>query len=226
MTGAVIFPIYGLCYTLISSKSGYYSKGREVPLAQAKALLPAIIVGLLIPTIAMYIPWKNIETSMALTAFWQPAPAYINVLMWILPYFYSNSNGEATQTKAAHLPYLKNVYKTSIAIGAIAHFAIVIKSFQDGTLSQVFVPDKSGVATSMAAGLHYIFQVDWIFTYIATLVWMFLVNLDLKIAGKRSMNPIMIVLTMGLLGPGGGPAAFWMWREDVMAEVDKKISAK
>ncbi|KAF2416274.1 hypothetical protein EJ08DRAFT_709293 [Tothia fuscella] len=54
--GAVIIPLYYLTYQYSYMTDGRHSSGREVSLSYARALVPATLLGYLIPTIAMYSP--------------------------------------------------------------------------------------------------------------------------------------------------------------------------
>lgn len=55
--------------------------GRFVRPAVAKSLIPALILGYIIPTILMLLPTSNVHALQAYCAIWQPSPAFVAVLV-------------------------------------------------------------------------------------------------------------------------------------------------
>jgi len=61
------------------------STRREVPLPYAQFLLPATILGYLLPTALLYVPWGwSHEVNQLVTALWQPAPLLVSLFLVLL----------------------------------------------------------------------------------------------------------------------------------------------
>ncbi|OAL40095.1 hypothetical protein AYO20_00513 [Fonsecaea nubica] len=169
--GAIIIPIYYLAYLYDTSSNQYWAKIRRVPLPYAKALPPAVIIGYLIPTVLMFLPYStahNLWTTQAMVAFWQPCPWYVNALLWLLPTFYSGrraasqpSNAQAHQTtkpKPDYAPghddvkYLNRVYLVSFAVAALSHVAVavtcLVSSDPEHSFQHMFLPPSSSTSSS------------------------------------------------------------------------------
>lgn len=163
VAGAAIIPLYYLVYSIISRKDSYLGTGREVPTAQARALLPAIVVGYLVPTVALYMPWGNLDTTQNFTALWQVAPVIPNVLLLVLAPLFSSS-GSAPSHSTASVPadvrHLKRIY---LIVGVVTGFTHLTTLYICWTsenpqlsLSYVFVPNKDTWKDSTALGLQYV----------------------------------------------------------------------
>lgn len=73
--GAVIIPLYYLASMIPSSRASYWSPtARAVSISYARALLPSLFVGFLIPTALIYMPYGNLSTTQGYVALWQPSP--------------------------------------------------------------------------------------------------------------------------------------------------------
>jgi hypothetical protein len=228
--GAVIIPLYYLSYIYSSTTDGYYLSGRNVHHSYAKALLPATVLGYLIPTIAMYLPWGNINITQSLTAFWQPAPVLVNVLLWTfsIPLSFLST----TSSGAADVEYLKRIYKFAGVVAAVAHIATVficlISTNPKVSLTSVFLPNKETRKTSTAYGLHWIYQWDWWGVFVPSLLWCWIAASQvLKLSPKRSNSMSSItalgwILAMAVIaGPGASMAAVWYWREEMMLKIEE-----
>lgn len=69
-------------YVIIAVFEGFdLSPGRFVRPAVAKALVPALMLGYIVPTILMLLPTTNIHVLQTYCAIWQPSPAIVAVLV-------------------------------------------------------------------------------------------------------------------------------------------------
>ncbi|KAF7537311.1 hypothetical protein G7054_g3848 [Neopestalotiopsis clavispora] len=223
VAGAAIIPLYYLAYAVISRNDSYLSEGRALPLGQAKALLPALVIGYLVPTIALYIPWGDADITQNLTALWQVSPAIPNLL---LPLFSSFApSGGSDSKKPADVKYLKRIYLAIGIVSMVTQFATFYVCLTSDnpqlTLSYVFLPNKSMWKESTVLGLHYIFQWDLWVIYVSSLVFCYLVVADtVRYANGKfttydnTMSIINITLFSVLLGPATTMAMGWNWRED------------
>ncbi|KAI1499834.1 hypothetical protein F5X99DRAFT_264465 [Biscogniauxia marginata] len=186
---AIIVPLYYASHIYISSSPTYYASGRSVPLPRARALLLSSVVGYLVPTVAMYLPWGSVRTTQYLTALWQPSPAFINVLLFVgsslLSLSPSPTASSQKQARNADVKHLKRAYLFAFVVSALSHagviylclfpsrFPLLTSLSHAGTpsLRSVFLPSRQTRKATTAAGLHYIFQVDEWGLFVPSLLW-------------------------------------------------------
>ncbi|KAI0595389.1 hypothetical protein F4775DRAFT_374121 [Biscogniauxia sp. FL1348] len=250
---AVVLPLYYASHVHASRSAGYHASGRAVPAGYARALLPASAAGYLAPTIAMYLPWGSVEVTQRLIALWQPAPAFINVLLLVGLAVLSSSPHE---DKTADVKHLKRVYLFAGAVAAAAHVGVVAlclfpaplsfamtTAAADGgsslpSLRSVFVPDRTTWDASTAAGLHYIFQIDEWGLYTSSLLWCWIsvgdvLRLMPQKGGRGGSRVVQLakaaVAIVGLaivIGPGAAMAAVWSWREDKLVLIEEDLAKR
>jgi 2-polyprenyl-6-methoxyphenol hydroxylase-like FAD-dependent oxidoreductase len=69
-------------YVILAIFEGFdLSPGRFVRPAVAKSLIPALVLGYIVPTILMLLPTSNIHALQTYCAIWQPSPAFVAVLV-------------------------------------------------------------------------------------------------------------------------------------------------
>ncbi|XXH03897.1 hypothetical protein Hte_010305 [Hypoxylon texense] len=230
----IIVPLYCALYVVTSGGDEYHYRGREVPIGYARALLPTVLLGYLLPTVALwYIPWDDIKTVQYVTAIWQPFPLFICVLLFVFSVFMSSSQS-AVNKRDGDIPHLKRVYLVAGLVATAVHvhtvYTCVTSSDPRLSLSYVFLPVRGLWRDSMALGLHYIFQWDFWGAYGASLFWCWLVVYDVQrlLIGKPSLvQLIQMVLGIGFVtliaGPGTAIVAVWYWREDRLAMIEKGV---
>lgn len=230
----IYMPIYYAVFTLLSDKEPYWwPLNREVPIASAHALLPANIIGYVIPTILMFVPWKNAEATQIFEALWQPAPMFVPLLTVLFALVWSRRNpdqmaaGPKQATKPyADVPLLKRIYLITGAMGFVLHLYVVCKllASSDPTfnLRTVFIPDFTPQPKALGEGLRALFMADFWGFYIASYVWCCAAVWDLKRVGRTTVNvgksSAAVLLANIVLGPGCAMSAVWYWREDAMAK--------
>jgi hypothetical protein len=201
-----------------------------VPISYAKTLLPALIGGYLIPTLAVYFPWKDADLSFTqgIIAFWQLSPLLVNMLLFSPSIFHQKPINQATPPQD-DVKYLNRVYITSFIVSAITHIGTLFLTLTSTTEEVSFnraiglVPVSETM--SMTDALLYIFQVDfWLFS-LAVLGGSYITLWDLKRAGKTDLSMfksfVVIVISSVLVGPGATVAGVWYVRESIMARKDK-----
>lgn len=238
--GAIIIPLYYIAYFNHSTTSKYWStSGRPVPLAYAKALLPALVIGYLVPTIALFLPDSDPEQKLRqfLVFFWQPCPLYVNGLLFVLSRVFSSPSdtpravekkGASTATTVQDVKYLNSLYIVAFAVTAAAHFAtfyIILTSTEpQHSFTHVFVKPYDWGQSGVTKGLHAVFQADYWIIFLATLIWAYLAIWDLKRGRKTDVSLItaflMIVIGSVVVGPAAVLAGVWYWRENVMVKPD------
>jgi hypothetical protein len=233
--GAIIIPLYYLAYVFSSSADSYFDSGRQVPLGYARALLPAIVLGYLIPTVALYIPWGDIHTTQGLTALWQVSPAIPNILLLVLaPLLSPSSSSPSNSSGTSDVKHLKRIYYASVIVCTIAqigtYYVCLTSDNPQLSLSYVFLPNTATWKQSSSLGLHWIFQWDWWLIYGSSLVWAWLAVVDTyRMLDRKPTVYLMLLSAFGLLlhsvvvGPGATMALMWNWREDRLIMIEQGI---
>lgn len=230
---AVIIPLYYLIHTLSTRPDTYYRAGRAVSLPYARGLLFSVIVGYLVPTLAMYIPGLSASTAQLLTFIWQPAPMFVNILLLLSSLLLSSTAPRGARNP--DIKHLKRVYSAAGIISAINHvvtlYVCSTSTNPQLSLSYVFLPNRNAWTQSTTAGLHYMFQIDWWFCFAPTLLWCWIAVYDvhrLLLGGKVSTSHLatwavyIVVLTVAL-GPGGMLSVVWSWREDRLVMIESGV---
>ncbi|KAI1463889.1 uncharacterized protein F4812DRAFT_444839 [Daldinia caldariorum] len=233
LTGAaVIAPLYYLAYVVTSRDDAYFFQGRELSAGRAVSLLPAVIIGYLIPTVAVYYPWDDAKRAQYLTALWQPAPIIVSVLISVFSFLVPSSSPTAV-AKNGDVKHLKRVYLTAGLVAAIAHVGLLYTCLTSDdprlSLSYVFLPNRATWKDSMGLGLHYIFQVDFLGAFGSTLFWCWLVTYDvLRILGKPTATDLIkavlgIAFATVVAGPGTTIILVWNWVEDRLVMIENGV---
>jgi len=209
----------------------YLVPSRQLPISYAKSLVPALVLGFLLPTIALYLPFDDpgFTLKQALVAFWQPTPLYVNLLLLLLSPLLDAFAPSATSEKAdGDAAYVRLLYIICFFVSAAAHCGTMVLFARDTKISfaRTFLPHTELLPYSAAETLHFIFQWDYLIIFGASLLWACVAVHDL-----HSMESADISLAiMGLMIVAGsivcGPAAtvvgaFW-WREGRMRDGGKK----
>jgi hypothetical protein len=216
--GAIIIPLYCLAYLRDSGKNEYFSPAsRRIPLPYAKALLPAMLIGYLIPTLAIFYP-LSLYTTQGLVALWQPTPLYINILTFVFSKFFS-SEGNDTY-------YLRKLYILFMLVSALSHIAVLYSvTTSNLTLTNIFIPRPGMKRSDIATELHHIFQIDFWIIFAASLAWAYGHVCDMKALGfpvSRLRGVLTILFWTCVAGPAAAVAAVWLWREDLWAKAEAK----
>lgn len=241
--GAIIIPLYHLIYMRDTSRRSdptYWSAAsRRVPVSYAKALLPAVVLGYLVPTALIFLPYSapHLWTTQAAVALWQPCPWFVDGLLWLLASLLSVSSSPQTTTPVGRGPkgrkktappdlaYLDTLYAVAFTVAAFAHVASMLTCLLSANSAQlsfahVFLIQSGGGELSMTQGMHAIFQADFWIIFASSLIWAFVAAWDLKRLGKTdvSLATVFVAILVGsvLVGPAATLAGVWHWREHVM----------
>ncbi len=227
MGGAIIIPLYFLAYTYTSSRLNYFSPtSQAVPINQARTLSLALLVGFLLPTILIFMPWEDADTKQFFVALWQPCPLFVNALHFLFTKISAFNNLESPKKNmddlSANVRYLKHIYLTAFIISALVHVIIVIMCLTSTDpqldLYYVFVPQQARGHLGLTEALHFILQIDWWVIFGASMIWCVQAMWDLNSMGKTSLRPldglVAVVLGAIVLGPGATLSLVWWWREE------------
>ncbi|KAI1104774.1 hypothetical protein F4804DRAFT_351748 [Jackrogersella minutella] len=207
----------------------YAAYGREVPIASARVLLPAAVLGYLAPTAALwYVPWGDVTTVQHLTLFWQPSPIYVSALVSLFSFF-----APSATAKNGDVKHLKRVYLAAGIVSTASHFLMLYNCLTSDnpqlSLSYVFLPNRAAWKDSMTMGLHYIFQWDFFGAFGSLLFWCWLVVYDvLRILGQSGPLPLIktvfgIAFVTLVASPGTAIAMVCSWREDRLVMIESGI---
>jgi hypothetical protein len=223
-------PLYYAVYTWISDMEPYWwPLQRAVPTHYAKALLPATLVGYVLPTILMFVPWTSSAAAQYAETIWQPSPLYVPILTMAIGASYKNLERRKdkltldAKKSPVDVGYLKQVYLVTGILGCALHWAVLldIVSRPGVSLTSVFVPDFSPHPKPLGDGLQNIFLADFWGFFVASYVWCVSAVWDLKRVGRTTTNVAwaasVTLLAQFLVGPGTTVSAIWYWREEVMA---------
>lgn len=205
-----------------------------LPVATAKAIPPAAILGYIIPSMLLFFPYSNADIRQVIIAFWQPAPVLVPILTRIFSYLSKiqagNSNNDASkEINETDLPHLNAVYKATGIIAACFHIFTVIGCMvsDDLSLTDVLLRKNSfSPVSDLADGVFAFFQNDCLMTAVAVFLCCMTAVWDLYRVGLSNVTLLggigAVVIGFGLVGPGATAAAVWYWREHLLGGRDAR----
>lgn len=217
-----------MTYVSTTSRASYWELHHHLPFASAKALLPALVAGYLIPTILVFWPFQDINTLQFMLALWQLSPFFVNAMWWILSKLFNVASRSTNPRSRDDVQYVKAIYIVAFVVAAASHIAILAicatSDKPDITLRTVFMPVQRG-SWSLDEALHFIFQYDFWIIAGASTTWCYLAAWDLRRLNLTSAALWQAVALQTLcsimLGPGAALSATWYWREEQM---EKRVS--
>ncbi|TVY17126.1 FAD-dependent monooxygenase andE [Lachnellula arida] len=226
----IYMPIYYAVYTYISEQETYWwPLNREVPFQSAISLIWAVMIGYTLPTILMFIPWKDPNTVQNFEALWQLSPMLVPLLCSTLGKIYARKQNLVQVPRQARqafpdIPHLKRLYVVTGALGFLLHvysFAKIASSPQL-SLTSVFWPDFTAQSKELGEGLRSLFLADFWGFEAATYGWLCMAVWDVKRVGRTTVDigKAMVLIALGTLivGPGATMSAVWYWREGALAK--------
>ncbi|KAF9871350.1 FAD binding domain protein [Colletotrichum karsti] len=224
-----VAPFYFLLSIYTTGKPVYSRPtGRAIPSNVAKALLPALCLGYVIPTALMFLPHEDRITQQNVIAFCQPSPLYVSILVWV----FSKVLSSQWPTKSLDweifgkkdLPFLQSGYAFCFFVTAVTHLCTLLYAgFSPSvSVSQAFFSLPGFEAIDLSAFFKY----DMILCFGSVAVWLLYSAFELRRLGYVTTGTALkaagIALTSGVLvGPGATYAGFWAWRESVIASFVK-----
>ncbi|KAH8771810.1 FAD binding domain protein [Diaporthe sp. PMI_573] len=224
-------------YVILAIFEGFdLSPGRFVRPAVAKSLIPALVLGYIVPTILMLLPTSNIHALQTYCAIWQPSPAFVAVLVSV----FSRGRLEdpdlpieqsLERYKNPDVPILQAAYSVLFWIQATAHISTFIYTYYhpDLTISQLFFDLQNpfeadwGITDPVTAMMAFL-QYDYVVSTAALIVYELFSIWKLRQMGYVTTTRAAVAV-LGLaagqltVGPGAAWAALWSWRESVLANV-------
>lgn len=186
-----------------------------------KTLLPALVLGYVVPSVAMFAPALSIETRQYINGAWQFFPVIFAVLHWIFSLCVTDTTRHDRLYKPeADLPYLKPIYAFAFAVSSLTYLSLW--AFSPYSMTEIFFSGLAnpGMVKNIVQGAAAALRWDQIVTFSATFLWILLGFNDMKAAGRTDASWFKIggVLagTSLVCGPGAGMCAMWAWRENIL----------
>ncbi|KAE8322239.1 hypothetical protein BDV39DRAFT_209999 [Aspergillus sergii] len=224
-------PFYFMASTFITGRISYFSRTtRSLPESTAKAILPAVAAGYILPTMLLFFPIDHAQTRQSVVAVWQPAPVFVVIMTELLSraieYIGRGRQAKPDSPSAdertdSDLPYLSVLYTTTcIIISACLHMSLIFSCLlsENLSLTRLFFPvDPFAPVASLADGASTFLQNDLLLMTASTFVWCWVSVWDLHRVGISNVSPLSALagLLAGFvgIGPGATTAAVWFWRE-------------
>lgn len=150
-------------------------------IARARTLFPAIVIGYLVPSAALFFAPITLDTRQIIAVLWQPFPVYVAGLHMVFRHLYAavfpaKALSPAAKTNAA-LISLKRSYILAGALSAVPHWSILIPSLfssePSSSFAHIFIPpflhpylpyhvERSSIPAFRVAG-RLLLQHDWFF---------------------------------------------------------------
>ncbi|KAJ6007764.1 hypothetical protein N7540_011740 [Penicillium herquei] len=224
-----IAPLYFATSLFVSrNKTFLIETGRTVQVAQF--ILPALMMGYLIPTILLFLTWGDSDTPQVVIALWQPAPLVVSILTTVLSMASRMMFPSVTQKDdspvdtESDLPHLRTLYQVTGTIAACAHTGLMLAGALSSEISLtrlLFPTDSFAPVKTLSEGVFVFFQNDLLLMTASCFLWCLASLWDLHRSGLPSFD--MRVCFLGLIaayvivGPGATVAAVWFWREEAMS---------
>ncbi|GJE93616.1 hypothetical protein PsYK624_097760 [Phanerochaete sordida] len=244
-TGGITLPLYFALSLLTSSPVPQRPRGDAI--GRARALLPAVALGFLVPSAALFLAGARLplDTKQLLAAAWQPFPLWValayNALRLLFPGARSAAGADAT-TRAA-LRWVRRAYTGAGALCALAHLGVLLAVARSARpadeLLRVFVPHAllprlRGAPLPDAAAerlaTRQLFQYDWLCITAGALVFFGWSHAATARPGRREMGVGGWAARVGVLAVLGGPGAALAWagyaREERVFALQRAKDAK
>lgn len=211
---------------------------QSVPLEVGKAILPAFIVGYVLPTVMMFVPLGDISATQNMVAFWQPSPIYAAALTAIIAAFIRRARTNKTKSKSKTVRKtaesvsgpLKSAYAFAFVQFALAHVSLIgyIMSHPGLSLNHVFLdlphPFGEWDLSDPTRAIFIFMKFDMLFYVLSVLVYLLYNIWDLMKLGCVSTQDATraTVATFAgqvLVGPGATYVGVWRWREEALTKL-------
>ncbi|KAE9367468.1 hypothetical protein N431DRAFT_383174 [Stipitochalara longipes BDJ] len=219
-----IVPLY-LFFQYVASPPSKYTLGSSylVPIRYAKALLPALIFGYIIPTLGFLWPTFTHETKQSWNFVWQFFPIWSALFHELLARCFKDvPEQERGRDLASDLVWLRGTYEFLFLLSASTYIYVFFVS--PVPFSQLFfgnIWNWGKDVRSLAEGVRLVSRWDEIFVFAGTAVWVLLCFRDLKREEKTKAGWVKLLLIMAgtgfVFGPGASMAVMCAWREELLA---------
>lgn len=219
----VVQPLYNFVHYVQSPQEKYRAKdNRMVPLGDAKVLLPAIGLGYIAPTVALFLPLST-GAHQIVVRIWQLFPIWTTIAHRVLKATVKDTTKrDRIDAPTKDLPLLRRAYVLAgCASGAIYTWLNLTSA---GAWQSLWQDSFAAVTHPIANSFGSVDQVlvsNHTAALGSSLVWVLLNFRDLKQANKTKLSwvkPVVGLSTAAVLfGPGAALCLGWYWRESIMA---------
>ncbi|KAH8890413.1 FAD binding domain-containing protein [Thozetella sp. PMI_491] len=236
---AQIGPLYGLL-SLFATNNVFFQRtsGRPVDAASAKAVLPALAVGYIVPSILMMTPYKNVSVWQSCIAAWQVAPLLVSPLTSLFASAIRWFEGpkkpdpkELDQLSNDDVPHLLSTYSFTLWSTATVHLATLayIAVSPGMSFSSVFFNLQSPFGPlkgDAVEGISSFFKYDLIgyvgYMLVSSLYSVYeMRRLGYVTTAEAGRAALAVVGSVPLLGPGAMMAGTWAWKERAISTLSK-----
>ncbi|KAH7012377.1 FAD binding domain-containing protein [Macrophomina phaseolina] len=226
-----VAPIYYLI-SIYTSGNALYTRttGRPIHSSVAKALLPALCIGQVIPTVLMFLHYDNSFTHQNIVALWQPCPIYVAILTFsisALIYYLSPTKPlELEMFERKDIAPLQTAYAFTFFLTIITHICSLFYIFTSSSLSiaEAFfnLPAPSVPISDGAISVFAFFKWDMVLCYAAVFIWCLYSIYELRRVGYRTTEQavkaaVVTAVAQVIVGPGAAYTGVFAWREAVIA---------
>lgn len=214
-----------------SNPTKWWTSSMYVPPEKAAAVLPAALLGMMVPTLLMFNLWLPSELRQYLTIAWMFSPWYLYILHKYFTRWYSTtSTGTTTSAARANsISHLRRLYIVLGLITGIMHVLTVsyalISTDENVSLGGIFL-FRYFDGMSLYEGDHMIFLWDMYVTVGALVVWCVLSTRAMNRAGVIQVNMLEVIFGVSvgsvLIGPAATASMCCLWRETRNTSVNRK----
>lgn len=233
VTVGSVFPIYLFILYATTSAAGFTQADRFIPVADAQAMLPAIVLGYLSSAIPSLLH-PNLLARQWWCWLWQLYPIWTALFFRPLSKIFgveASSTSKPVSSASASMPAIRRTIFALVALGTVTYWYTLLASGL--SLSQLYLPDYFlETPPSPPVALRTVIRYDYLTTYAATLLWLVLELRDVKkTAGGSGMPGFVTLGTAGVaaalvLGPGSVLTLGWWWREEMLVKKGKAVGKK
>jgi hypothetical protein len=207
LTVGVTLPLYWLIFILTGAakpkQNTKDAKGPIISQAHAEATIFGVIIGAIIPTVAMLI----LEDPYV-TAIWQPYPIYVTIAQYI----HLAIRPPSTHPESGYLT-IRALYMGAFIICSSVHFSTLWPMIDDlSMLKTIFLPSLTAPdpSTSMGFRVHNVLKWDITFGFVSSV----LATLWFAESGAQFFAlAAWAVIGTPLVGPGAVVMGAALWRE-------------
>lgn len=226
----VVGPIWFCLHYIQSPVHNFAARDwRMINVAASKTALIAILIGLTIPTLSMYLH-PDYDQRLAINVIWQAFPITTLTLHYLLRQFTveNTMKNDILWNPESDLPFVRFSIRFAAITSALCFNWVRWRSA--GQFLSIFVPQWSTIDAALSSnpmdmnlvnGMSLFLQIDELAFFTAALFWSALLVHDLK---REEMTKIswLKALSVGiigtyLVGPGALVASMWLWREELLA---------
>ena len=213
----VVGPLYYFFHYVFSPLEIYMAPdGRSTSLAYTRTVLPAMALAYYVPHFMADLAASPV-TRMQWNWLWQMFPVWVAAAQRLAAWTRLSAD-TAQHDPARDVPWLR----ASVAALAALSAAVWIYVLRNAPvpLAEMFVPALDAPA-DLVPFLRNFVQLDHVFCFGSSFVWLVLLIRDLKVAGMTEVSWFSIVLVGVCVTVVAGPAVAvglgWLWRENILA---------